>query len=235
MAVNTMRKSDLTRGVVKRAFQVVFGGLLLTVFMLVPAGRLDWWPAWAFTAIYFGGIVFNALFVMRGDLELMAERGETKENTQGWDKTVSGVITFFTLLTLVVAGLDERVGWSRMAPAVQVFAGLWVVLGFLVVSWSMSANRFFARVVRIQDDRGQAVCSTGPYRFVRHPGYVGMCIYSLALPFMLGSWWAVVPGVLTVAGFVVRTALEDRMLQAELPGYREYAARVRYRLAYGIW
>lgn len=229
------QQADLTARVVKRAVQVIVVGLLLAVLLFVPAGRLDWWGAWVFVALYFGNVLFNLLFVLGKDPELIAERGETKENTKGWDKTVTNWITVFTFLALIVAGLDARFGWSQMNLAIPVVATVVFVLGSLLVSWSMSANRFFARVVRIQNDRGQTVCSSGPYRFVRHPGYAGMCSYWFALPFILGSWWAILPAVLIDIGFVVRTALEDRTLQAELAGYREYAERVRYRLVPGLW
>jgi protein-S-isoprenylcysteine O-methyltransferase Ste14 len=89
--------------------------------------------------------------------------------------------------------------------------------------------------VRIQSDRGQAVCRSGPYRFVRHPGYVGFILQSLGTPLLLGSKWALLPGLITVALMVIRTALEDRFLQGELPGYREYVGQVRYRLVPGVW
>lgn len=107
--------------------------------------------------------------------------------------------------------------------------------GNAVVSWAMSVNGFYARVVRIQRDRGQEVCSSGPYRFVRHPGYVGGIVFSLALPFELGSLWAVVPALFVVLGFVARTALEDRTLRTELAGYPEYASRVRFKLLPAVW
>lgn len=236
MTINTsVEKKNVSSGVFKRMIQVVLGGIILAVFLFVPAGRLDWWAAWTFVAIYFGGVVFNALFVLDKDPELIAERGETKENTKDWDKTVTSMITIFTMLALIVAGLDARFGWSQIALAISIAGWIVFVFGFGIVSWAMAANKFFARVVRIQDDRGHAVCDSGPYRFVRHPGYVGMCVYSFAMPFGLGAWWAILPVLLIVAGFVVRTALEDRTLRAELPGYAEYAARVRYRLAPGIW
>jgi protein-S-isoprenylcysteine O-methyltransferase Ste14 len=231
----SVEKKHVTGGVLKRLAQVVLGGVILAACLFVPAGRLDWWAAWVYIAIYFGAVIFNALFVLGKDPELIAERGETRENTKGWDKTVTNFITIATLLTLIVAGLDVRFGWSQVALLISI-AGLMVVsLGYGIVSWAMAANKFFARVVRIQQDRGQAVCDSGPYRFVRHPGYVGMCVYSIATPFGLGSWWAILPALFIVVGFVVRTALEDRTLRAELPGYADYAARVRYRLMPGIW
>ena len=236
MTINTsIEKKNVTSGVLKRATQVALSGIILAVFMFVPAGRLDWWQAWAYVAIYFGMVIFNALFILGKEPELIAERGETKENTKEWDKTVTNFITMVTLLTLIVAGLDARFGWSQVALAVPIAGLTFVVLGSGIVSWGMAANKFFARVVRIQDDRGHAVCSSGPYRFVRHPGYVGMCAYSIATPFALGSWWAILPALFIVIGFVVRTALEDRTLRAELPSYAEYAARVRYRLLPSVW
>jgi protein-S-isoprenylcysteine O-methyltransferase Ste14 len=225
----------VTSGVIRRLIQIVLSGIILAVFMFVPAGRLDWWQAWAYVGIYFGMVIFNVLFILGKDPELIAERGETKENTKGWDKTVSNIITIVTLLTLIVAGLDARFGWSQIALATQVSGLIAVVAGYGIVSWAMAANRFFARVVRIQNDRGHTVCSSGPYRFVRHPGYVGMCVYSFVTPFALGSWWAIPPALFIVVGFVVRTALEDRTLRAELPGYAEFARRVRYRLLPAIW
>jgi protein-S-isoprenylcysteine O-methyltransferase Ste14 len=229
------QQADIDRGVVKRGLQLIISGAVLAVAMFLPAGTIKWWQAWAFLAIFFGTIIFNALFILRGDPGLIAERAETKENTKSWDRIVTSAITILTLLVLVVAGFDVRFGWSSVPPAVSVIGLLLIVAGDAVVSWGMAANRFFARVVRIQTDRGQEVCSSGPYRFVRHPGYAGMIVYSIALPFGLGSWWAIIPALLVAVGFVVRTALEDRTLQVELPGYAEYAARVRCRLAPGVW
>jgi len=207
----------------------------MAIAMFLPAGGMDWWQAWAFLGIYFGAIAFNGLVILREDPELIAERAATKQDTKGWDRAVTGVGTMLLLLLLVSAGLDVRFGWSSVPLAISVAGLLLMVAGNALVSWAMAANRFFARVVRIQEDRGQEVCSSGPYRFVRHPGYVGMVVYSLAMPLGLGSWWAGIPALLVVAATVVRTALEDRTLRAELSGYTDYAARVRYRLVPGVW
>ena len=109
------------------------------------------------------------------------------------------------------------------------------VLGYTLVVWATAANAFFAQTVRIQRERGHAVATGGPYQFMRHPGYAGTILFELAVPVMLGSWWALVPGSLVALLIIIRTALEDRTLQKELDGYQEYAKRVHYRLLPGIW
>ena len=226
---------DVPQGVRKRAVQLVVTGGIMAVAMFLPAGRLGWWQAIAVLAIYAGDIAFNALVVLRRNPELIAERAESLKHTKGWDKPVTGAVTVASLLVLVVAGLDVRFAWSSV-PVVASVAGLLLVLaGSAVLSWAMSANRFFARVVRIQTERGHEVCDTGPYRIVRHPGYAGMIVYSLGMSVGLGSWWALIPSLLAAGGYVVRTALEDRTLQAELGGYVEYTSRVRYRLLPAVW
>ncbi len=225
----------VSQGIRRRAVQLAVSGLVMAAAMFVPAGRLGWWQAIAVLAIYVGDIAFNALVVLRRDPELIAERAESLKHTKGWDKPVAGVITVASLLVLVVAGLDFRFGWSTVPLAASVAGLLLVLAGSAAVSWAMSANRFFARVVRIQAERGQQVCDSGPYRLVRHPGYAGMIGYSFGLSVGLGSWWAAIPSLLAAGGYVVRTALEDRTLRSELAGYGDYAARVRYRLLPAIW
>jgi protein-S-isoprenylcysteine O-methyltransferase Ste14 len=112
---------------------------------------------------------------------------------------------------------------------------VFLVAGDLLLLWAMVVNRFFSKSVRIQRERSHRVVSVGPYRYVRHPGYVGWILMSAAVPVILGSLWALVPAGLAVAGMMVRTALEDRLLRADLEGYEEYAVKVRSRLLPGIW
>ena len=109
------------------------------------------------------------------------------------------------------------------------------IAGMALFSWSMGVNPFFEKTVRIQTERGHRVIDTGPYAFVRHPGYVGFFGWCLSAPLLLSSWWAFVPAILSVIGLVIRTALEDRTLLQELDGYAAYAERVRYRLMPGVW
>jgi protein-S-isoprenylcysteine O-methyltransferase Ste14 len=140
------------------------------------------------------------------------------------------------LAVLVICGLDERFGWSPpLSLAVHVLGAAGFVLGQLLFTWAMASNVFFSTMVRLQAERGQAVASSGPYRYVRHPGYVGYTVAALGNALLLGSLWGLVPAAVVGVGMVVRTALEDRTLQEQLEGYKEYAQRVRYRLVPGIW
>jgi protein-S-isoprenylcysteine O-methyltransferase Ste14 len=155
---------------------------------------------------------------------------------KGWDKVVSGLWAVVGIVQLVVAGLDERYGWSGpLMLSVHVMGIVIYVLGFALFSWAMITNAYFATVVRVQTEQGHRVCTTGPYRYVRHPGYVGAVLQAIGLPLVLGSLWAVLPGIISALLMVVRTALEDRTLRAELPGYVEYTQHTHYRLLPGIW
>ena len=137
---------------------------------------------------------------------------------------------------MIVAGLDERFGWSpQISVTLRLVALAIMVLGYIVSTWAMAVNRYYSAVVRIQKDRGQTVVSDGPYRLVRHPSYATGIVASLMIPILLGSLWALIPCGLGVLLTIIRTALEDRTLLEELDGYKEYAARVRYRLLPGVW
>lgn len=229
-------KSDLTRRVRKRMLQVFVQLLIQATILFISSGRLDWVMAWVYIGLCLVAISINAPIILRYSPETIAERAETRE-MRGWDKIIAGLgaLIYFVVI-LLVAGLDARFGWTgQIAPAPQIAGVVAFALGSALFSWAMVSNAYFSTVVRIQKDRSHTVCTTGPYRFVRHPGYVGMIAQSLALPLMLGSLWALIPAGLVMCLMVIRTALEDRTLQEELDGYRDYTGRVRYRLLPGIW
>jgi len=232
-------KGDLKTGITRRMIQVFLQVFIQAAIMFASAGTLRWRAAWIFTGVYLLLIAVNASFMLRLNPETVAERGRgtASANMKKWDKIVGlGFALFYFAAIFLVAGLDERFGWTgQMATAIPIVAYMVWVLGSALFGWAMYSNAYFSTVVRIQDDRGHAVCDRGPYHFVRHPGYVGASIQALTSPLMLGSLWALVPGALAVLSLAVRTALEDRTLQDELPGYREYAQMVRYRLLPGIW
>jgi protein-S-isoprenylcysteine O-methyltransferase Ste14 len=226
-------RSSMSRAIVKRLIQVVVQFLVILVILFVSSGRLDWVWLW----VYFGvGVVILVVNAAILPPELIAERGELRENVKYWDRVLTTLNIVPTLGALIVAGLDERLGWSpQLSVGIHIVGVVLLVLGQGLFTWAMAANRFFSTSVRIQMDRDHIVASDGPYRYVRHPGYVGYIVFSVAMPLILGSLWALIPVVVTAYLLIVRTALEDSTLQEELKGYKEYAQRVRYRLLPGIW
>ncbi len=210
--------------------------LVLTAILVVAAGRWNWLMGWVYMAMY-AGVTVVALLVVPLDAELVEERTQIKEGVKAWDKrlTVVGSV-LYPLAILVVAGLDARYSWSPRVPLTLQLAALAVAaLGNLMSIWATAVNRFYSRFVRIQKERGHVVISDGPYRYLRHPGYLGQMVFSLASALALGSLWALIPGSLFAVLLVVRTALEDKTLQDELEGYKAYAQRVRHRLIPYIW
>jgi protein-S-isoprenylcysteine O-methyltransferase Ste14 len=218
---------------IMRLLEQVVSFLILTALLLfISAGEIVWPYAWLYLATSLL-IVFTNSFILPP--ELIAERGRKKEDVERWD-TVSGLIVMPWLALYLAAVLDFRWEWApELTVGLHVAALAVYILGNALVTWAMAANRFFSTAVRIQFDRGHSVCSSGPYRYVRHPGYLGMILYILASPLILGSLWALLPALLTAWLFVVSTMLEEKSLHQKLPGYREYANRMRYRLIPGLW
>ncbi len=221
------------------ALRIVLGiastGLLIWGFF-AAAGGWDWWPGWAFVGLLTVGQTVNSIVVKRGDPELLRRRGEYGEGTKGWDKVVLALFGLTFCAELVVAAFDAGRGWMPIPLWLWPVGALLYVGGTAFVTWAMTVNTHFEKTVRIQTDRDHRVCDRGPYRWIRHPGYVGaMVAFPLATPFLLGSGWAFLPAAVCVAVLVFRTALEDRTLHAELEGYPEFAGRTRFRLIPRIW
>jgi protein-S-isoprenylcysteine O-methyltransferase Ste14 len=235
--LNTDSKTDIERGILGWAGQMIAALVFAWVILFLAAGRLDWAAGWVYLGLNLLTQALSAAVLLSRQPDMLAERSKVRQGTKGWDRVLAPAIVIFgTLAVLVTAGLDARFGWS--APIGSGLWGLALALAFgsqMFVLWAMAANPFFATTVRIQDERGQRVVSSGPYRLVRHPGYLGSLVYNLAIPLVLGSLWTFVPALLTIVLLVVRTGLEDRTLQAELPGYRAYAMVVRHRLIPGVW
>lgn len=220
----------------RRAVQVLTMLAVQGLVLFLAAGRLDWLWGWLYMGLYLAGITVSAVLMFRTSPETIAERADAS-GMRGWDRVVGGLFTltyFFGLL--VVAGLDARYGWTPRLPlALHLLGAAAFLLGFALFIWAMLSNARFATVARLRTDGEHAVCSSGPYQFVRHPGYSGAILQSLAAPLLLGSLWALIPGLLSAILLVVRTLLEDRMLRTELAGYADYARRVRYRLLPPVW
>ena len=218
---------------------------LVVVVLVVPAlpvlisADWRWWEGWAFFFITSVGFILSRVLVARRHPDLIAERSRAMdhEGIKAFDKVLAPLVAFGLVVVGIVAGLDRR--WLATAPWFPAWSR-WVALalvvaGYALGTWALVENRFFSGVVRIQRERGHHVVSSGPYRVVRHPGYSGSLLYYLACPVLLSSLWALLPALAAGAALVVRTALEDRTLCAELPGYPEYTQRTRYRLIPWIW
>jgi len=209
---------------------------VFAMLLLLPAGRLDWVAAWLYLAIVTANTVINYIYLRRRNPAVIEHRMRFGKGTKPWDRLwMVGFAPLF-IAVYVVASLDAgRFGWSTMPLSMWPIGLMLFLIGATLLIRSMGVNPFFEKTVRIQTERGHRVIDSGPYRYVRHPGYVGFFGWILSVPLLLGSWWALIPSVLSVIAIIVRTALEDQTLRDELPGYVEYAGRVRYRLIPHIW
>lgn len=219
-------------------FMLLVFVILLPLLPLIISGRWNWWEAWVFAAVSILGFVISRFLAGQRNPELLAERGQYLEhpNPESWDQLLSPLLAFGSGTIPLAAGLNARFGSSAdFNLVVKMLAILILLLGYGLGTYALMENRFFSGMVRLQTERGHQVINTGPYRWVRHPGYAGTFISSLAAPFLLDSWWAFVPVLLIFIVIIIRTRLEDRFLQESLEGYRDYAHLVRYRLFPGVW
>jgi len=213
--------------------------LVAPLVLLLAGGEAAWLAGWAYIVLAMVATTGSRLIALKVSPEMLAERSRAGEvqGVPAWDRPLVFIIALAgPLATLLVAGLDHRFRWPpHFAVATQVAGCVLLALAYAFSVWAITSNRFFSAVVRIQTERGHQVVRSGPYAIVRHPAYAGGILAMLALPLMLDAAWSSVPAVCVAAVMVVRTALEDRMLQERLPGYRDYCTFVRFRLIPGVW
>lgn len=218
------------------AVRETVGLVVMGLALFWSAGRLDWWPAWGALTVMSGWIAATAVVIFRTNPELAAERLGPRRGSGGWDTVIMSSVGLVQLARYVVAGLDQRYGWTPGVPAAaQIAAMALCAFAYALFVWATAANRFFSQIYRIQVERGHTVVTAGPYRFARHPAYLGAILYEAAVPVLLASWWSLLLSTLNVFLIILRTVLEDRALRAELAGYEEYARHVRFRLLPCIW
>jgi protein-S-isoprenylcysteine O-methyltransferase Ste14 len=232
----TESQPNLLAGILKRLGTIAAMFTVIAAILFLAAGRLTWPWAWLYLGISIASVMINGVVMLRTNPGTIAERGEAKL-TRKWDQIVSSLYALAMYLLLpLVAGLDLRMGWTADPDLAAHLAGaVTYAAGLGLFAWGMIANAYFSTAVRIQTDRGHTVCDSGPYRFVRHPGYASLILQGIGVPILLGSFWALIPGVAAAVLISIRTSFEDRTLRAELPGYVDYVQRVRWRLIPGIW
>lgn len=218
--------------------QVVFFIFLIPLLPLLITWQWNWVEAWIYALIYIASFVISRMVAAHRSPGLIAERARMfqHEDAKEWDKQLAPLLGIVGLLIPLIAGFDARFGWSpEMSLPLKFFAVLLMLGGMLLGSYALIENSFFSGMVRIQTERNHHVISSGPYRWIRHPGYVGAILTYWATPLLLDALWVFVPVVLSTIILVIRTHLEDQTLQHELEGYAEYARRVPYRLLPGLW
>ncbi len=229
---------EVRREIAKWIIQAAFGLVAYGLVLFLAAGRFDWIWGWAQLIILTVFMAAHPLLLIPINPELLAERekGVFDTGVKTWDKWITALATGALLPLWVIAGLDVRFHWTGGMPIAFHAGGLLAnILGYALFMWAMVSNAFFSEGVRIQKERGHTVATSGPYRYLRHPGYAGAIVAGLATPFLLGSLWALIPAAISAALYVVRTSLEDKTLMKELPGYADYAQQTRHRLLPGVW
>jgi len=216
--------------------KLVFFLVLQMVFLLLPAGTFRWPEAWVYLGLFLIYGIAIGLWLKKHDPELFRERAKIKIPKRGWDKIIGIGLAIFFIPVYIIPGFDAvRYGWSQVPLPVKI---LGFILFVVSVAWSARVakeNTYLSRIVEIQKDRGHKVITSGPYRFVRHPMYLGSIVYLIGIPLALGSLYALIPSALCIILLIIRTRLEDKTLHSELEGYTEYAKNTRYRLFPGIW
>jgi protein-S-isoprenylcysteine O-methyltransferase Ste14 len=208
------------------------------VILIGSSGTLNWVMAWIYIGMITAFSAVSRILLLQKNPDIISERVNIsdKNDVKSWDKLLMPLGIILGIAILIVAGLDKRFEWSPNLPLwIRILAIAILFLGYSFSTWATVINKFFSSEVRIQLDRGHTVVSSGPYNLVRHPAYAGTIVTSLAIPLLLGSLWALIPALLATCQLIIRTAMEDKTLQKELEGYRDYAERVRYRLFPGVW
>lgn len=219
-------------------FSIIIMHLSIPIILLVCGWDFSWWQAWVFFVLIVTAGIGGRIWAEHRHPGILAERFNFKaQDVKSWDKVIGPLMALSLSFPLViVAGLDHYFAWSPHLPIWMNLLGLVLItFGYAFATWALIENRFFSSLVRIQKDREHEVCNSGPYRIVRHPGYAGNILALPGIVLALGSVWTLIPVVIAIIIAVIRTELEDRTLQEELDGYKEYVQRVQYRLIPGIY
>lgn len=216
---------------------LVFGFVIMALPLFLAAGTLVWPAGWAYLILLDGWLLIGILLLLKYNPGLLAERiNVSPPNQKAWDKVFVVLLNLFVFGSLILMSLDAvRFHWSQMPLWLQVVGATALVVSFVLISLVFRENSYLSATIRIQEERGQTVVTTGPYRYVRHPMYAGGLFMFLGTPLLLGSWYGMLLTLLFLPALLVRAVLEERTLLRELPGYDAYMTQVKYRLIPYIW
>lgn len=219
----------------RRILQVILTLAIAVVLVFIAAGSITFLWGWIYLGTSAVALIFGAAYVLKRNPQAINERGRPAEGQKGWDKVLMAIYIPLFLGVYILSGLDARFGWSQVPLWLHLLGVTFTLASSALTYAAMAHNKYLALYVQVSQERGHQVATSGPYRYVRHPMYLSLIFSWPALALLFGSYWALVPGILASGLIVLRTALEDRTLQAELPGYSDYARQVRYRLLPGVW
>jgi protein-S-isoprenylcysteine O-methyltransferase Ste14 len=217
--------------------QVAITLLIYALPLFIPAGIRAWLAAWIFLLLWFGFWLFVLVWLFRQNPDLFWERMRLQASDQkGWDKIVGPLIYVSLFLWLLFTAYDAALfHWSPVPVWLQGLGGIILICSFFLFFLTFRENAYLSPLVRVQQDRGQTVISTGQYHYVRHPMYAATLIFVIGTPLLLGAWHGILVGPVVTLVLSWRAVLEERTLQKELPGYLEYTAQVKYRLIPFVW
>ncbi|MFX0140004.1 MAG: methyltransferase family protein [Candidatus Hodarchaeota archaeon] len=211
---------------------------MVTIFLglglFLPAGTLLWLEAWIYLVIFSIFFTIIVLYFSKHDAEMLQKRAKPKF-IEKWDKIVMLLMGFGFFPTFIIPGFEKKYRWSFVPFWVEIIGFIILSLGLIIIFLVMKENTFLSKAIEIQEDRGHVVITTGPYRIVRHPMYLGFILFIVFYCIALGSLYSLIPTAFGIIGIVIRTILEDRKLHKELEGYMEYAKKTKKKLIPLIW
>ena len=232
-----MSQDEWTRKGIRRWNTKLLIGLpIVAAALFVCAGTVRWPMGWGFIVVMTLSVLVTTWMLLPTNPELLSERAGLQQGVKKWDLLLAPLMAHPPLISMIIGASALRFDWQPLLPGWLQWTGLAVsAVGMGFTTWAMYCNHYFSALVRIQSERGHSVQTSGPYRWIRHPGYFGAFFWIVGTGAMGATPWALMPAGVAVVALVIRTALEDRTLHAELPGYVEYAQRVRWRLVPGVW
>jgi len=227
-----LSKKDMKSLIKKIIIRFSLIPLVLGLLILVPAGTINFWQVYVYIAVLVIPMTFVLFYFLQKDPMFLERRTRAKEKER--TQIIIQIVFSVVLLTgFIIPGFDKRFGWSDIPVSIVIVADIVILLGYLIIFFVFKQNSYASRIIEVE--KSQKVISTGLYGFVRHPMYIGILIMYIPTPVALGSYWGLIPMATLPLALVLRILNEEKVLNKDLPGYKEYCQKTRYRLIPLIW